>query len=175
MATDHPDDRKPVRKPLRKASRKPSHKPPPPSGTGHLRTVHHEGYDPGINSLFVPAIKVEAGKLVFISGVTCAPVYHQHPHRTEDFDAMPRDAAGQAAIAYRHLGQALEAAGCKPSHVVSLTRFMTNLAEDQDAINRVQGEFFNGHVPTSTTVEVNRMATDPRIRLEIQAIAVAPP
>jgi enamine deaminase RidA (YjgF/YER057c/UK114 family) len=51
---------------------------------------------------------------------------------------------------------------------------MTNWAEDQDAINRIQGEFFNGHLPTSATVEVSRMATDPRIRLEIQAIAVAP-
>jgi enamine deaminase RidA (YjgF/YER057c/UK114 family) len=173
MASDHPENLKRSRKASRKPSRKSSRKPRP-GGTGHLHTVHHEGYDPAINSLFVPAIKVEAGKLVFISGVTCAPVYHQHPHLAEDFDAIPGDAAGQAAITYRHLGQVLEAAGCKPSHVVSLTRFMTNLAEDQDAINRVQGGFFNGHLPTSTTVEVNRMATDPRIRLEIQAIAVAP-
>lgn len=159
MASDPPDDRK----------------APSPGGMGHLHVVHHAGYSPDINSLFVPAIKVEAGKLVFISGVTCAPVYHQHPHRPRDFDAIPRDAAGQAATTYRHLGLALEAAGCRPSHVVSLTRFLTNLAEDQDAINRVQGEFFNGHLPTSTTVEVKRLATDPRIRLEIQAIAVAPP
>jgi 2-iminobutanoate/2-iminopropanoate deaminase len=175
---DHPksapgSSRKPPRKSSPKLSSKPLRKPLS-GGTDYLRTVHHEGYDAGINSLFVPAIKVEAGKLVFISGMTCAPTYHQHPHRPEDFDAIPGDAAGQAVIAYRHLGQALKAAGCEPSHVVSLTRFLTHLAEDQDAINRVQGEFFNGHLPTSTTVEVKRMATDPRIRLEIQAIAVAP-
>src|SRR5271163_3340615 len=97
---------------------------PPTADDVHLRVVHHEGYDPEINSLFVPAIKVAAGNLVFISGVTCAPVYHQHPHRPEDFDAIPRDAGEQAAIAYHHLGQALEAAGCQPSHVVSLTRFL---------------------------------------------------
>jgi enamine deaminase RidA (YjgF/YER057c/UK114 family) len=29
-------------------------------------------------------------------------------------------------------------------------------------------------MPTSCTVEVKRLATDPRLRLEIQAIAVAP-
>ena len=140
----------------------------------HLHTVHHDGFDPTINSLFVPAIKVDAGKLVFVSGVTAAPVYHDHPHRPEDFDAIPPDAQRQAELAFEHLGQALAASGCEPHHVVMMTRYFTNIAEDQDAVNRVQGAFLKGHLPTSTTVEVKRMATDPRIRLEIQAIAVAP-
>jgi 2-iminobutanoate/2-iminopropanoate deaminase len=35
----------------------------------------------------------------------------------------------------------------------------------------VQGEYLGGHLPTSTTVEVKRLATDPRLRLEIQAVA----
>jgi enamine deaminase RidA (YjgF/YER057c/UK114 family) len=139
-----------------------------------LEIVHHEGYDPAINSLFVPAIKVASGNLVFISGVTGAPVYHDHPHRPEEFDAIPLDAASQARLAYEHLSQALTAAGCTPSDVVSLTRFLTNIAEDQDTINAIQAAFFAGHLPTSTTVEVKRLATDPRLRLEIQAIAVAP-
>jgi enamine deaminase RidA (YjgF/YER057c/UK114 family) len=139
-----------------------------------LEIVHHEGYDPAINSLFVPAIKVASGNLVFISGVTGAPVYHDHPHRPEEFDAIPLDAAAQARLAYEHLSQALTAAGCTPSDVVSLTRFLTNIAEDQDTINAIQAAFFAGHLPTSTTVEVKRLATDPRLRLEIQAIAVAP-
>lgn len=139
-----------------------------------LEVVHHEGYDPGINSLFVPAIKVASGRLVFISGVTGAPVYHDHPHRPEDFDAIPPDAASQARLAYAHLAQALTAGGCTPSDVVSLTRFFTHIAEDQDTINAIQAAFFAGHLPTSTTVEVKRLATDPRLRLEIQAIAVAP-
>jgi enamine deaminase RidA (YjgF/YER057c/UK114 family) len=139
-----------------------------------LEVVHHEGYDPALNALFVPAIKVASGRLVFISGVTGAPVYHDHPHRPEDFDAIPPDAASQARLAYEHLAQALTAAGCTPSDVVSLTRFFTHIAEDQDAINAIQAAFFAGHLPTSTTVEVKRLATDPRLRLEIQAIAVDP-
>jgi enamine deaminase RidA (YjgF/YER057c/UK114 family) len=142
--------------------------------TAALEIIHHEGYDPNVNSLFVPAIKVASGRLVFISGVTGAPVYHDHPHRPEEFDKIPLDAESQAKLAFEHLDQALKAAGCKRHHVVSLTRFFTNIAEDQDAINRVQASFFNGHLPTSTTVEVKRLATDPRLRLEIQAIAVAP-
>lgn len=139
-----------------------------------LETIHHEGYDTDINSLFVPAIKVRAGNLVFISGVTAAPVYHDHPHIESDFDRIPPDAEGQARLVYEHLDLALEAAGCERTDVVVLTRFLTDVAGDQDVINRLQGEFFAGHLPTSTTVEVKRLATDPRLRLEIQATAVAP-
>jgi enamine deaminase RidA (YjgF/YER057c/UK114 family) len=140
----------------------------------HLEAVHHDGFDPAINSLFVPAIKVARGNLVFISGVTGAPVYHDHPHRPDVFDAIPPDAAAQARLAFEHLAQALDAAGCVPSDVVSLTRFFTDVGADQDAVNAIQGAFFQGHLPTSTTVEVKRLATDPRLKLEIQAIAVAP-
>ena len=140
----------------------------------HLEVIHHDGFNPALNSLFVPAIRVASGRLVFISGVTGAPVYHDHPHRAEEFDAIPLDAASQARLAYEHLAQALTAAGCGAADVVSLTRYLTHIDEDQDAINAIQGTFFAGHLPTSTTVEVKRLATDPRLRLEIQAIAVAP-
>ncbi len=122
----------------------------------------------------MPAIKVHAGMLVFISGVTAAPVYHDHPHRPEVFDAVPQDIEGQVPLVLEHLGQALGASGCTPADVVSLTRFFTNVGEDQDVVNRAQAEWFGGHIPTSTTVEVKRLATDPRLRLELQAIAVAP-
>lgn len=140
----------------------------------HLEIINHDGFDPAINSMFVPAIKVVSGQLVFISGVTAAPVYHDHPHRPEVFDSIPLDAASQARLAYDHLAQALTAAGCLPAHVVSLTRFFTHVADDQDTINAIQSAFFAGHLPTTTTVEVKRLATDPRLRLEIQAIAAAP-
>ncbi len=139
----------------------------------HLETIHHEGFDPSINSLFVPAIKVRGGDIVFLSGVTAAPVYHDHPHIPEDFDQIPLDAEGQARLVFEHLDLALDAAGCQRTDVVVLTRFLTDVAGDQDVINRLQGEYLGDHLPTSTTVEVSRLATDPRLRLEIQAIAVA--
>ena len=138
-----------------------------------IETIHHEGYDPDIVSPFVPAIKVHSGKLVFLAGVTAAPPYHDHPHRPEVFDALPRDIEGQAKLAFEHLDLALAAAGCGRSGVVSLTRFFANVREHQDTVNRLQMAWFSGHSPTSTTVEVSGFATDPRILLEIQAIAVA--
>jgi enamine deaminase RidA (YjgF/YER057c/UK114 family) len=139
----------------------------------HLEVIHHDGYDPAINSLFVPAIKVHRGTPVYISGVTAAPVYHDHPHIPEEFDRIPLDAKAQAELAFSHLDQALEAAGCRRQDLVVLTRFFTDVDGDQDEINRIQGEWLGGHLPTSTTVEVTRLATDPRLRLEIQAVAIA--
>jgi len=139
-----------------------------------LETIHHEGYDPAIVSPFVPAIKVHSGKLVFLAGVTAAPPYHDHPHRPGVFDALPRGIEGQAKLVFEHLDLALGAADCGRADVVSLTRFFANVREHQDVVNRLQMEWFGGHVPTSTTVEVSGFATDPRILLEIQAVAVAP-
>jgi enamine deaminase RidA (YjgF/YER057c/UK114 family) len=87
---------------------------------------------------------------------------------------VPHDNDGQVRNLFSHLDHALRAAGAQRSDVVSLTRFFTNIEDDQDVVNRVQGEWFEGHIPTSTTVEITRLATDPRLRLEIQAIAAVP-
>ncbi|MFI6485486.1 RidA family protein [Nonomuraea sp. NPDC050663] len=143
---------------------------------GQSDIIHHEGYDPNIVSPYVPAIRVaSAARLVFISGVTGAPVYHDHPHVAEVFDAIPADVASQTRIAFEHLDRALRAAGAERHDVVNLIRFFTNVAEDQDTVNRIQAEWFGGHIPTSTSVEVTRLATDSRLRLEIHVVAAAPP
>lgn len=143
--------------------------------SGASEILHHEGYDEAIRSPFVPAIRtVSNARLVFISGVTGAPVYHDHPHVAAVFDAVPADIDGQVRILFDNLDHALRAAGAQRSDVVGLTRFFTNIDEDQDVVNRVQGEWFGGHIPTSTTVQITRLATDPRLRLEIQAVAAVP-
>lgn len=133
-----------------------------------LEVIHHDGHDPSINPLFVPAIKV--GNLVFVSGLTAAPTYHAHPHRSEDFDSIPPDAEGQANALFANLDTVLRAIGAPRDRVVQLNRFFVDVGGDQDVVNRIQGEFFGGHLPTSTTVEVKRLATDPRLRLEINSV-----
>ncbi|WP_448004307.1 RidA family protein [Agromyces bauzanensis] len=147
---------------------------PAPRPVGNAEIIHHEGYDDAIVSPFVPAIRtVSDARLVFISGVTGAPVYHDHPHIAEVFDAMPMDALGQVTNAFDHLGLALEAAGCERHDVVNMIRFFTNVEADQDVVNRHQAAWFGGHIPTSTTVEVTRLATDPRLRFEFHVVAAA--
>jgi enamine deaminase RidA (YjgF/YER057c/UK114 family) len=145
------------------------------SQSSHLETIHTEDYDPTINSPFVPAIRATGGRMVFISGATASPAYHDHPHVPEVFDAIPLDIESQAKLVFESIDSRLRAAGCQRSDVVYLTRFFTNVEEDQNAVNRIQREWFQGHVPTSASVEVTQLAADPRLRLEIQGIAVAPP
>jgi enamine deaminase RidA (YjgF/YER057c/UK114 family) len=117
---------------------------------------------------------VSNARLVFVSGVTGAPVYHDHPHVPEVFDAMPTDAAGQVQNAFAHLDQALAAAGCRREDVVNMIRFFTDVDADQDVVNAHQAAWFGGHIPTSTTVQVTRLATDPRLRFELHVVAAAP-
>jgi enamine deaminase RidA (YjgF/YER057c/UK114 family) len=96
--------------------------------------------------------------------------YH-HPHRPEEFDAMPRDMAGQARAALENLKRGLDAVGATFADVVTADRFVTDLT-DQDALNRVWGEYFRDAKPATTTVQVVRLATDPRCLVEINAIAM---
>ena len=44
---------------------------------------------------------------------------------------------------------------------------------EQDDLNRVWADYLDGHLPTTTTVEVSRLATHPRCKIEISAIAVS--
>ena len=46
---------------------------------------------------YAPAIKVRGGTTIYLAGVTAAPVYHHHPHRPEEFDAMPARHGGPGA------------------------------------------------------------------------------
>jgi enamine deaminase RidA (YjgF/YER057c/UK114 family) len=97
-------------------------------------------------------------------------VYHSHPHREEEFD-LPRTMREQAVLAMENLRKTLAAAGCTMKDVVSATRYLTDVSE-QDDLNRVWAEYLGGHLPTTTTVEVSRLATHPNCKIEISAIAV---
>ncbi len=140
----------------------------------HIEFVHLQGYSPAFNMPYTAGIKVVSGKLVFISGVTAAPIYHHHPHRPEEFEDIPEDPGEQAQLAMEALLQVLQAAGATLEDIVSVTRYIRDIEMNQDAINRVVGRYFGDHRPTSTTVEVVRMATDSRVKFEISAIAVVP-
>ncbi|HEY7491174.1 MAG TPA: RidA family protein [Candidatus Tectomicrobia bacterium] len=142
--------------------------------SNHLELVHTADNDPKWHMPYTPAIKVHAGKTVYIAGVTAAPVYHSHPHMPAEFDHIPADAGRQAELAAENLRQVLQAAGGALSDVVQLCRFIVDMEKHQDAINRVMARYFGAHCPTSTTVEVVRLATDPRLVLELTAVAVVP-
>ncbi len=121
---------------------------------------------------YAPAIRVTGGTTVYLAGVTAAPMYHHHPHRPEEFDDMPTDMEGQARVALDHLRKSLDAVGAGFADIVSANRYVTDLT-DQDALNRVWAEYFGDNKPTTTTVQVVRLATDPRCLLEITTVVIA--
>ena len=135
-----------------------------------VRTVHHPDRRRDVTMPYAPGLLVRRGSLVFLSGVTAAPVYHSHPHRDEEFD-LPSGMREQATLAMENLRKTLEAAGGALSDVVSATRYLTDVRE-QDDLNRVWASYLGDHLPTTTTVEVSRLATHPRCKIEISAIAV---
>jgi enamine deaminase RidA (YjgF/YER057c/UK114 family) len=143
-------------------------------GAPTVTHIHTADNDPKWNMPYTPAIKVEGGALVFASGVTAAPVYHSHPHVPDEFADIPDDAGEQAAMAMENLKAVIEAAGGRLTDIVQLIRFMVDQDANQDAINQVMNQYLGDHRSASTSVEVVRLATDPRLVLELQAIAVVP-
>ena len=136
-----------------------------------ITPVHHPDRRTDVVMPYAPGIVVRRGRLVFLSGITAAAVDHSHPHREEEFD-LPASMREQAVLAMENLKKTLAAAGCTLGDLVSATRFLTDVRE-QDDLNRVWADYLDGHLPTTTTVEVSRLATHARCKLEITAIAVA--
>src|SRR5262249_34111887 len=131
--------------------------------------VHHPDRRTDVVMPYAPAIVVRRGDLVFLSGLTAAAVYHSHPHRDEEFD-LPATMREQAVLLMENLKKTLEAAGCGLSDLVAATRYLTDVNE-QDDLNAVWASYLGGHLPTTTTVEVSRLAPPPRCKLEITATA----
>ncbi len=133
--------------------------------------VHHADRRRDVTMPYAPALLVRRGSLVFLSGVTAAPVYHSHPHREEEFD-LPDDhaRAGRARD-----GQPREDArgGGLRARRPRLRHALSHRCREQDDLNRVWASYLGDHLPTTTTVEVSRLATHPSCKVEISAIAVA--
>jgi len=120
---------------------------------------------------YAPAIKVTGGSMVFLAGVTAAPVYHSHPHIPEEFADMPEDMEGQARATLDNLKNGLDSVGATFADLVVANRFLTDLSQ-QDILNKIWNECMGDNKPTTTTVQVVQLATDPRCLLEINAMAV---
>jgi len=139
-----------------------------------IEPIHTADNDPRWNMPYTPAIKVHGGALVFVSGVTAAPIYHSHPHDPVEFENIPDDPGLQAEMSMENLKSVLTEAGAVFADVVELVRFIVDMERNQDEVNRIMAGYLGEHRSASTTVEVVRLATDPRLVLELQAIAVVP-
>lgn len=120
---------------------------------------------------YAPAIKVNGGTTVYLAGCTATPVYHSHPHVPEEFDGIPPDMEGQTRVVLENIKKGLNAVGATFADIVTANRYCTDLS-DQDSLNKVWAEYFGDNKPTTTTVQVVQLATDPRCMIEIDAVAI---
>lgn len=84
--------------------------------------------------------------------------------------SIPDTTVEQFRVALANLDACLRHAGASANQVVKVTIFMIDVAE-RPLINPLRIEYFGEHRPASTLVEVSRLV-DPRLRVEIEAVAV---
>ena len=126
----------------------------------------------GTNTPFTSAIKVNAGSIVFLSGTVGAPP-HSHPHVPSEFDRLDFSPEAQTERVMESLQEMIRAAGGELTDIIQVTKFMRDLEANQDIVRDVMARYWGpDHRPASTTVEIVRLATDPRFILEVEAVAV---
>jgi len=137
-------------------------------GIGEIQTQPERHMD----MPYAPAIRVEApGDLLFISGATCSPLYHKHPHVPDEHD-HPIRMVEQAKRVFDTIQSILAHEGLAWTDVVKLNRYLTDM-RDMDELNVIQGTYLKDWKPVSTTLCINQLST-PGARLEIEAVAVFP-
>jgi enamine deaminase RidA (YjgF/YER057c/UK114 family) len=75
----------------------------------------------------------------------------------------------QAKAIFTKIRHLVEAAGGTPSDIVTVTIFVTDIAQ-REKVWQARREFFTGNFPASTLVQVAALAT-PALKVEINAVA----
>jgi enamine deaminase RidA (YjgF/YER057c/UK114 family) len=141
----------------------------------HMEVVHQPNYDKSVSMPFVPAIKINSGKILWLAGTTALPVYHDHPHRRDQIlKFMPNDLEAQTKAAMDGIRQTLEAAGASFRDVVHMFVFrarprMGDIGRAAAIIDSYFAPF--KHKPTSTNIAVLELG-EPEQLIEIQMFAV---
>ncbi len=139
--------------------------------------VHLPGTEPssGANMPFTSAISVGSGRILFLAGTSGAPVPHSHPHDPTEFDHLDFGAEAATVRVMERIKRTVEAAGGQITDVIQVTKFVQDVATNGDTIREVMNGYWGpNHRPASTTIEIVRVASDPRFVLEVEAVAVIP-
>jgi 2-iminobutanoate/2-iminopropanoate deaminase len=141
------------------------------SQEAHISQVHPQP-ERASEMPYAPAIEVAApATLLFLSGATAVPLYHQHPHVLEETQ-VPDDIEEQTRRAMDNIKQILDNKSLTWRHVVKVTKYLTDMRE-ADAMHAVMKEYFGDWIPASTMICVNNLSS-PGARLELEMIAVGP-
>ena len=141
----------------------------------NMEVIHHPNYDKSVFMPFVPAIKINSGKILWLAGTTALPVYHDHPHKRDQIQQyMVNDLEAQTRAAMEGIKQTLDAAGASFKDVVHYFVFrarprMGDIGKASAVINSYFAPF--NHKPTSTNIAVLELG-EPEQMIEIQMFAV---
>lgn len=119
---------------------------------------------PGVAAPTAPyshALVVEAGRLLFISG--------QGPVDAQGNLVGAGDLRAQVRQVYANIQALLEAAGGTMANVVELTTYVLDISQ-RSIITEVRQELLHSPYPTSTMVEISKLAFDDWL-VEISAVA----
>lgn len=121
---------------------------------------------------YAPAVKiVGACDLMFVSGATASPLYHDHPHDESQHD-HPCAIEEQTRRAMESLKMCIEKEGASWKDVVKITKYLTDI-RDFDGLHRVLNQYFGDWHPASTTICVNQLSS-PGARIEIDLVVALP-
>ena len=93
---------------------------------------------------------------IYLSGMTAAPLYHSHPHIREEHFHAP-DIETQVRRAMDKIKLILEKEGLTLRHIVKMTKYLTDMRDQEGASNTVR-EYLGDWKPASTTICVHLRA-----------------
>jgi 2-iminobutanoate/2-iminopropanoate deaminase len=112
---------------------------------------------------YSPAIKVTGGTTIYLAGHT--------GYQDERGETYSNNFDGQVRVAFERMRTTLEAAGGKLADIVTMTVFVTDMANGT-RFTQLRKEFFqDGRYPSSALIGIKELAR-PEMMIEIQAIAV---
>ncbi|MGB3376516.1 MAG: Rid family hydrolase [Microbacterium sp.] len=126
----------------------------------HERILPTDVFEP-VPGLYTQLIACQAGDRFEIAGTL---PYHQD-------GSLDPDLATQSAVVMENIGRTLASAGLERSDIVRINIFTIDMDGFlRTSLDTVFG-WFGAHRPTSTLVEIRRLA-NPNILVEIEAVAI---
>ena len=112
---------------------------------------------------YSPAVKITGGTAIYLAGHT--------GYQDEKGGPYPGNFDGQVRRAFERMRKTLETAGGKLDDIVTMTVFITDMANGT-RFTQLRKEFFQeGRYPASALIGIKELAR-PEMLIEIQAIAV---
>ena len=113
---------------------------------------------------YSPAVITEGGRTIWLAGHLAS--------EDEDGKSLAGDFDGQVRCVFRKLGATLNEAGATLADIVSMTIFITDVANNTRFVELRKEFFLDDAYPASTLVTVAAL-NRPELMVEINAVAVA--